>query len=167
MKPDVLVASMLMVAFSASLPGATAELSSADKAAAFKSAGFKLKGKQWQNCQGEEPPTEAAYDPGAIQEVRDLNGDGRPEAVITEGGDYCFGRSGSGYSIVSKQVDRSWKLITNGTGIPAFLGAKGVGGWPDIEIGGPGLCFPVMRWNGKEYKLHRHQYDGKRCKPQY
>jgi hypothetical protein len=42
-------------------------------------------------------------------------------------------------------------------GIASFLKAKGVGGWPDIEVGGPGFCFPVLRWNGSAYKFNRHQ----------
>ena len=36
-------------------------------------------------------------------------------------------------------------------------------GWPDIQVGGPGFCFPVLRWNGKEYILNRHEYEGKPC----
>ena len=27
--------------------------------------------------------------------------------------------------------------------------------YPDIEIGGPGNCFPVWRWNGTTYALHK------------
>jgi hypothetical protein len=27
------------------------------------------------------------------------------------------------------------------------------------------LCFPVLRWNGREYKQQRWQYDGKPCRP--
>ena len=30
-------------------------------------------------------------------------------------------------------------------------------GWQDVEIGGPGFCFPVMRWNGKQYAVLRHE----------
>ena len=33
------------------------------------------------------------------------------------------------------------------------------------SVGGPGFCFPVQRWNGREYKLQRWEYDGKACKP--
>jgi hypothetical protein len=51
------------------------------------------------------------------------------------------------------------------TAMPNFLATKGVGGWPDIEMGGPGFCFPVWRWNGKAYALNRFEYEGKRCKP--
>ena len=39
------------------------------------------------------------------------------------------------------------------------------GGWPDIQMGGPGFCFPVWRWNGSAYALNRFEYEGKRCKP--
>ena len=97
--------------------------------------------------------------------MRDLNGDGLPEAVITEGGTYCYGNTGTGFRIVSKQKAGGWRLITAETGIPTFLATKGVGGWPDIEIGGPGFCFPVHRWNGKAYAPARFQYEGKPCRP--
>ncbi|GFM29015.1 hypothetical protein [Novosphingobium sp. PY1] len=142
---------------------AQANLTAKDRAAAFRAAGFTLQGGQWSAC---GDPGTPSYSPGQIDTVRDLNGDGRPEAVITEGGTYCFGMTGTGYTIVSKQADGSWKNITGGTGIPTFLATRGVGGWPDIEIGGPGFCFPVERWNGKAYVLNRHQYDGKPCRPQ-
>lgn len=161
MKLKSLLASAPMMLFCVSVLGAPAKLSSADEAAAFKAAGFKLKGKQWRGCDGDPS---ASSTPGAVGEVRDLNGDGLPEVVLTEGGTFCYGNTGEGYVLVSKQANGSWKVITNGTGIVTFLNTKGVGGWPDIEIGGPGFCFPVQRWNGKEYVLQRHQYEGKPCR---
>lgn len=27
--------------------------------------------------------------------------------------------------------------------------------YPDIDIGGPGVCFPVWRWNGTEYAVFK------------
>jgi hypothetical protein len=161
MKLHIWFTSLPMLLCCACVLAASAGLSPSDEAAAFKAAGFKLKGKQWRAC---DDPGTSSYTAGAIQEVRDLNGDGRPEAVITEGSTFCHGNTGTGYSLVSKQADGSWKLITNGTGIPNFLATKGVGGWPDIEIGGPGFCFPVERWNGRAYALQRHQYEGKACR---
>lgn len=162
MKLNILFANVPVMLLCASALGATARLSPADEAAAFKAAGYTLKGKQWRSCDDPTP----SYTPGMIQEVRDLNGDGRPEAVLTEGGTFCYGHTGQGYSLVSQQVNGTWKLITAGTGIPNFLNTKGVGGWPDLEIGEPGFCFPVERWNGRQYVLHRHQYEGKRCRSQ-
>ncbi len=146
----------------ASVAGAPMKLAPADEVAAFKAAGFTLRGKQWRNCDDPTPN----YGPGAIGAVLDANGDGRPEAVITEGGTYCFGNTGAGYSLVSKQADGRWKLIANGTGILTLLPTKGAGGWPDIEIGGPGFCFPVERWNGRKYMPRGYQYDGKPCRRQ-
>jgi hypothetical protein len=145
----------------ASAMGVPDKLSSEEEAAAFKAAGFKLKGKKWRLCDDPTP----GYSAGAIEQVRDLNGDSLPEALITEGGTFCYGNTAVGYSLVSKQLNGSWKLITRGTGIISFLSTKGAGGWPDIEIGGPGFCFPVERWNGQKYVLNRYQYEGKRCRP--
>ena len=65
---------------------------------------------------------------------------------------------------MSKQSSGSWKLMTDGPGIPEFLKIKGSGGWPDILVGGPGFCFPAERFNGKDYKTHRREYEGKACK---
>lgn len=137
-------------------------LSRADEAAVFMAAGFKPVGGQWQAC---GDPGMASYTPGRIDEVRDLNGDGRPEAIISEGSVFCFGASETGYAIVSKQADGSWRQITGGSGIPTPLASKGANGWFDLEIGGPGFCFPVMRFNGREYALNRHEYEGKPCRP--
>lgn len=132
-------------------------------AAIFLAAGFRKQGAQWKS--GCDDPGTASYSPGVIESRQDLNGDGRPEAIVTEGGTYCFGNTGTGFWLVSQQADGSWKLITNDIGIPEFQKTKGVDGWPDIEIGGPGFCFPVQRWNGKSYVLQRHQYEGKPCRP--
>lgn len=129
------------------------KLAPADPAAAFKAAGFALKGKKWTACAE-----------GTISEVRDINGDRLPEAIITEGGTECHGMAGQGFRLVSKQSNGTWKLVSGGTGIPLFLQGPTVKGWPDLQIGGPGFCFPVLRWNGQKYALNGHEYEGKRCK---
>ncbi|MFM9434964.1 hypothetical protein ACFDR9_002026 [Janthinobacterium sp. CG_23.3] len=160
MKNHLLIAGTSIILLCASVLSAPVKLPHGEQLAAFKAAGFKLTGKQWRNCDDPSP----SYEPGAIAEVRDVNGDGLPEALITEGGTACYGHTGSGYSLVSKQADGSWKLITSGTGMLSFLPSKGASGWPDIEIGGPGFCFPVERWNGQKYVLYGHQYEGKPCR---
>jgi hypothetical protein len=73
--------------------------------------------------------------------------------------------TGTHFWLVSKQPNGGWKLMTHETAMPDFLKTKGVGGWPDIQLGGPGFCFPVVRWNGRAYVNHRTEYEGKRCKP--
>jgi hypothetical protein len=157
----VLAAGVLAVSLAS---GALAQdtLSPPEQAAAFRAAGFKQVRGTWQAC---GDPGTASYQPGQIDSVADLNGDGRPEAMISEGSLFCFGNTGTGYAIVSRQADGSWKLITSGPGIAAPLATRGAGGWPDLEIGGPGFCFAVERWNGREYAINRFEYEGKTCKP--
>ena len=135
-------------------------LSEADQQAVFRAAGAIQRKGMWVICADEPNPSGAV-----IETVRDLNGDGRPEAVVTEGGTYCYGHNEAGFQLLSKQTNGSWRVITSNSGIPEFLKTRGIGGWPDISVGGPGFCFPVERWNGKTYELNRFEYEGKRCKP--
>jgi hypothetical protein len=140
-------------------------LSEADKAALFKAAGAVQRKGIWVIC---EPPADSgapASEGATIDTVRDLNGDGRPEAVVSDGGLYCYGHAGTGFQLLSRQANGSWKVMTGNNGMPEFLKTKGKDGWPDISVGGPGFCFPVQRWNGKTYELNRFEYEGKRCKP--
>lgn len=143
---------------------AAAEAPAAEQAAIFQAAGFKRHGSAWKsgNCEGSESES---YSPGTIGRYEDLNGDGRPEAVVSEGGAICYGMTGMHFWLVSKQANGGWKMIHQETAMPEFLGARGAGGWPDILMGGPGFCFPVWRWNGRAYALNRFEYGGKSCKP--
>jgi len=136
-------------------------LTEADRLAVFKAAGAVQRKGMWVICADDPNPVGAT-----IETVRDLNGDGRPEAVVAEGGTFCYGSAETGFQLLSKQANGSWRVMTGNNGIPEFLKTRGVGGWPDISVGGPGFCFPVERWDGKAYQLNRFEYEGKRCKPQ-
>jgi len=135
-------------------------LTNAEQSAVFKAAGAVQRKGMWVICR-DDPNTSGAV----IEMVRDINGDGRLEALVTEDGTLCNGFAGTGFQLLSKQTDGRWRVMTGGSGIPQFLKTRGADRWPDISIGGPGFCFPVMRWNGNEYKLNRFEYEGKRCKP--
>jgi hypothetical protein len=138
---------------------AAAALNVADREAVLKAAGAVQRQGRWVMC-AEDPRSSGAV----IDSVRDLNGDGRPEVVVVEDGTFCYGHTGMGYKLLSQQAGGKWRVMSGGAGIPEFLETKGAGGWPDILVGGPGFCFPVERWNGKAYALHRFEYQGKRCK---
>jgi hypothetical protein len=138
--------------------------SAAEEATIFKAAGFTKHGSAWKSgkCEGMEG---ASYEPGKLEIYRDINGDGRPDAVVTEASGICYGNSGSHFWLLTKQANGSWKAMINQTGIPEFVPTnKGRGGWPSLSIGGPGLCFPVYRWNGRVWELYTFEYEGKRCK---
>ncbi|MBC2664960.1 hypothetical protein H7F51_05490 [Novosphingobium flavum] len=150
----------LVAPLGAAAPGAA--LSPVEQAAAFRGAGFLMVRGKWQACG--DPGTES-YMPGTIEAVRDLNGDGLPEAVIIEGSGFCFGAAGTGYWLMSQRPDQTWKVMSRGQGIVQVLPTRGAAKWPDIEIGGPGFCFQVLRWNGRAYVHNRYQYEGRACRP--
>jgi hypothetical protein len=134
-----------------------------EQAAIFRAAGFTRAGNKWHtDC---DQPDSGSYSPGQIETYRDLNGDGRPEAVVTEGGSFCYGHTGTGFWLLSKQANGNWKTLYQSQGIAEFLPTRGIGKMPDISVGGPGFCFLVVRWNGKAYVRNRFEYEGKRCKP--
>jgi hypothetical protein len=118
----------------------------ADRAAAFRAAGYVATRGRYLACDKSQE---------LEIEIRDLNGDGRPDAVITDSGLECFGNTGTGFALVTKDAAGTWRKLYNNQGIPNFQTTRGVGGWPDIVNGGPGFCFPVMRWNGSDYAIIR------------
>ncbi len=86
-------------------------------------------------------------------EVKDLNGDGQPE-VFTRRYGAMFGMAGVELQLYVKGKDGKWVPQFGFPGDYNILPAK-AGGYPDIEIQGPGTCFPVWRWNGAAYALHK------------
>lgn len=157
----------VLVSRAVAQPGvANLELNEADRVQVFKASGAVKQKEKWVIC---APPSDSGAPESAgavIEMVRDLNGDGRPEAVVTDSGTYCYGGNETGFQLLSKQTNGGWRVMASDNGIPEFLKSKGISGWPDISIGGQGFCFPVQRWNGKSYELNRFEYQGKRCKPQ-
>ncbi|MDT9598874.1 hypothetical protein [Sphingosinicella rhizophila] len=140
----------------------TSQLAPAERDAIFRAAGFRKQNGGWTNCDGngEGRLDDEWVDGGAI---RDLDGDGQAEIILVDSGIACHGMTGQGYAIMASSP-AGWKSVHSNSGIPKFLATRGAGGWQDIEVGGPGFCFPVLRWNGKEYALLRHQYEGKPCR---
>lgn len=84
----------------------------------------------------------------------DLNDDGQPE-VFTELDSECLGgRIGVYLDLYIRDKQGRWQPQF---GFPAgytLLPARHLG-FPDIEMGGPGLCAPVWRWNGSKYALFK------------
>ena len=117
-------------------------VSPAEREAALRVAGFPA-------VRGKHPACDPASE--VEIEIRDLNGDGRPDAVVSDYGLECYGSTEQGFVIVTRDANGTWRNLFRSPGIPRFQTTRGVGGWPDIENGGPGFCFPVLRWNGGDY----------------
>ncbi len=149
------------------LPMDPTSLAEADRAAIMRAAGYRLYGKKW----GKDAESAARCDasisdsfqsPSGKSPIRDINGDSRPEAIVTSRGSYCHGNTGEAFTLLTYS-DKGWQVLTEITGIPSFYPRKGIA-WPDIEVGGPGSnCFMFMRWNGKEYVVGGESLSGKIC----
>lgn len=88
----------------------------------------------------------------------DLNRDGAEDVFILYGNRLS---GGAGADIVLFTKDKAGAYQKN-LGFPAALPdvlATTNLGYPDLLIGGPGVEFPVWRWNGKEYALPRKVKD--------
>ena|SRR5690606_8877818 len=83
----------------------------------------------------------------------DLNGDGQLEVMTKEYG-ACFGMAGVQMNLYIKDKAGQWQPQFGFPGEPNLLTAK-KHGFPDIEVLGPGQCFPVWRYNGTAYQLHK------------
>jgi hypothetical protein len=122
------------------------KLPPAEMIAVYKAAGLTERGgKILDAC---KQPVEPQVD------VVDLNGDGQPE-VFVQVNSSCYGMAGGELSLLIKDKQGRWQ---SNLGFPAggykLLSTKNKG-YPDIEIGGPGFCFPVWRWNGRAYAIHK------------
>lgn len=137
---------LISVAVAAATPPA---FTPAESAAIYTAAGFTVKGKAISGCD--------AADPGWPRsdfsiEAIDLSGDGKAEAIVTEGNIACYGRDEMGFTILAKAPDGKWRVLARENGGTMILKTRH-NGWLDIEYGGPGMQKqPVLRYDGKLYK---------------
>ncbi|WP_227554351.1 hypothetical protein [Acinetobacter lanii] len=141
----------IALGFSSHLAHAT--ISFPEQAEIFAAAGFKNVSGAWRG--------KCSF--GHIPFVRDLNGDGRPDAIIRDGGTACYGSTGVGFHLITKQATGKWTRILNSPGEPLFLKTVGRHGWPEIEIQTPSQCHTVYSWDGKKFAKNRQQFKGKPC----
>jgi hypothetical protein len=124
-----------------------AQPSAAEQAAIFKAAGFQIEHGKYTRCPG-DPSASHSY--GEIR-MEDLNGDGRPEAWATEGSVFCWGNTAESFVLLQKTPAGAWTPILDEIGIAVTQETKHRG-WPDIEVGGPGMGpFPIYHFNGTKY----------------
>jgi hypothetical protein len=127
--------------------GEVPKLPPTEMTAVYKAAGLTERdGKILDTC---GRPTEPQVD------VVDLNGDGQPEVFVLANDSICYGIAGGELTLLIKDKHGHWQSnLGFSAGGYKLLSAKNKG-YPDIEIGGPGFCFPVWRWNGRAYASHK------------
>lgn len=134
---------MLTTMLFALLAGPTAAaVTPAERRAAAVAAGFRLRGTTIVN------ECDLAVENLTV-ERRDLNGDGTPEMIVTDESG-CYGAAGIRFAVLRK-AGAGWSSVLVAQGVMTVKPMRR-GGWPDIEIGGPGFArMPVARWNGSKY----------------
>ena len=126
----------------------------ADENAIFAAALFKPFSNRWMS----------KCSMGHITTFEDINKDGRMDAIIKDGGTNCYGNTGVGFYLMTKQVNQKWTRIFNSPGNPVFLKTVGRHGWPDLQIENSSNCFAIYRWDGNKYLINRYEFNGKICK---
>lgn len=135
--------------------GPSTTLSAADRAAVMRAAGFSApRGDRWTWRDPDHPQTVCQDVWADVAEARDLDGDGRPEAMIQAESDACFGPDQRRVSVYTpagsdwRQVVRFQETFANYRLYPR----PGLA-WPDIEIasGQTTGCVRFLRWNGSTY----------------
>lgn len=138
-------------------------LSPAERETLFRAARMQpVGGGKWTGC----PEDESGLSEAEVAMVRDLNGDGRSEAVIGDGGTFCNGHAGMRSTVLTQGANGDWTVLYSNQGFVNFLVSRGTDGFPDVEAGLPGFCFPYFRWNGREYaKIAQLDQEGRPCEP--
>lgn len=90
-------------------------------------------------------------------ELKDINDDGVKEVFIIGGNTCTSGHAGSSIWLFVKQKQHA--AYKKNLDFPAaaykLLPIK-TKGFPDIQVGGPGFCEGVWRWNGQSYSHHKN-----------
>lgn len=94
---------------------------------------------------------------------QDINNDGRMDAVISDGGTPCYGKTASGFYLMTTQSNGKWTPIFRSIGDPRFLTTIGRHGWPDILVKTVNACSAIYRWNGKKFEVDRRSNNSKPC----
>jgi hypothetical protein len=124
------------------------KLTASQKNKIFDSLGFKVSkdGKQFiQDVESADYPFDAFVYP------TDLNKDAKEEIFIVFGNTFTSGNTGSNVVVFIADKNNVYEANLGFPGLlPDALATSNLN-YPDLLIGGPGMEFPVWRWNGKMY----------------
>jgi len=132
------------------------KLTALQKNKIFDSLGFKISkdGKQFIS---DDDAADYPYD--AFAYPTDMNKDGKEEIFVLFGNSYTSGMTGSSIVVFIADKNGSYKINLGFPGTLPDVLATANAGYPDLLIGGPGMEFPVWRWNGKEYDYFKEVKD--------
>jgi hypothetical protein len=132
------------------------KLTASQKNKIFDSLGFKISKDGKQFISDDES---ADYPFDALVYPTDLNKDAKEEIFIVYGNTFTSGNTGSSIVIFIADKNDAYKMNLGFPGLlPDALATANLN-YPDLLIGGPGMEFPVWRWNGKAYDYYKEIKD--------
>jgi len=132
-------------------------LTDAEKNVIATKLGFVLSGNNEQPFASDKDSKDFPFT--ATVYPTDMNKDGKEEIFILFGNTFTSGNTGSSITLFIKDAKG---IYTDQLGFPGTLPdvlATANLGYPDLLIGGPGMEYPVWRWNGKAYAFSKNVKD--------
>lgn len=160
--PLLLIAGSMLYAQSATLSDVATllfknvktKLTIAERNQVAAKTGFILSGNKDQPFASDKDSKEYPF--GVAVYPTDMNKDGEEEIFILFGNSFTSGNTGSSISLYIKNATGAYMQHLGFPGtLPDALTVVNMG-YPDLLIGGPGMEFPVQRWNGKTYAFNRN-----------
>lgn len=134
-------------------------LTVAEKNQVFKALGFILSQKGGKASAFIADADSKEFPFGANVYPTDLNQDGTEEVFVVYGNTFTSGNTGSSVVLFIRPPGGRYQKNLDFPAVAPDVLTTANGGYPDLLIGGPGVEFPVWRWNGKAYALHRKLKD--------
>jgi hypothetical protein len=132
------------------------KLTIAEKNKIFDSLGFKISKDKKQFITDD---ASADYPFDAFVYPADLNKDGKEEVFILYGNSYTSGMAETSVAVFIADKNNVYRMNLGFPGTLPDVLATNNSGYPDLLIGGPGMEFPVWRWNGKTYVYFKEVKD--------
>lgn len=135
----------------------TTRLTDSEKNQVFKLTGFRLSPDRKSFADASDTKGEFPFQ--AFLYPVDLNKDGTEELFVLFGNSYTSGLAGSSIILFVKNKTGTYHAELGFPGmLPDVLPAAELA-FPDLLIGGPGMEYPVWKWNGTNYVFSRNVKD--------
>ena len=155
--PVILSAQSLTEGATLLFKNSKSNLSTAEKNKLFIDLQFRLSKDRNQFVADGDVNKEFPFDAQVMP--TDFNKDGKEEVFIVYGNSYTSGGAGSSVVVFIKNAAGKYESQLGFPATTPDVLASANKGYPELLIGGPGIEYPVWKWNGTSYVLARKVKD--------